>query len=323
MNRLAVAFLVAAASFAHAVTLEELLTKRGYTAVPMQFSEKNHYIINGKVNGRKAVIIVDSGAPLLTLDPSMAAGMKRAEGLPRKWRGVYGGTVKASGMAALIEKLELGPISCREEPAVLLNLHDKKTFTGSLIPRPGYGRDYDVLIGWEFLSRHHAIIDAMDLKLFLCDTDPETGAGDQFGRSLLAGGFKLVPLTARGLKIEVPGAINDHPVLFLLDTASVVTTLDVNRLNDLGVTVRERLMELGDIGGMRSSLSSTRIQMLRFGDFSLEKMVVGVTDLGSYNASRTKEDMPVVDGILGPDILKRGRGIIDCANLRLYLHPEK
>jgi predicted aspartyl protease len=289
----------------------------------MQVSEKNHYVINGKVNGRKALIVVDTGAPVLTLDPSLAAGMQRAEGLPRKWTGLYGGVAKASGMAALIEKLEVGPISCQQEPAVLLNLHDKQIFTGSLIPLPGYGRNYDVLIGWEFLSRHHAIIDAMDLKLFLRDTDPETGAADQFGRSLLAGGFKLIPLTARIPQIEISGMINDRPVLFLLDTASIVTELDVNQLNSLGVTGREKLMEIGDIGGKQTALSSTRIQMLRFGDFSLEKMLVGVADLGTFNASRIKDEMPVVHGILGPDILKRGRGIIDCANLRLYLHPEK
>jgi hypothetical protein len=52
-------------------------------------------------------------------------------------------------------------------------------------------------------------------------------------------------------------------------------------------------------------------------------MAVGLFDLDRYNAWRAQAEEPVVHGFLGPEVLGRGRGVIDCASLRLYLHPGK
>src|SRR5437867_3063191 len=104
-------------------------------------------------------MIVDTGATVLSIDTGMATGMKRVLKLTERMSGLFG-VSKAPGAAVLIEKLEIGAVPYAAEPAALLNLHGKQiSFTDSLIPRSGHVKEADLVLGWEFLSRHCAIID--------------------------------------------------------------------------------------------------------------------------------------------------------------------
>ena len=51
-------------------------------------------------------------------------------------------------------------------------------------------------------------------------------------------------------------------------------------------------------------------------------MAVGVTNLKLENEKRTKDGLPKVQGLLGPEVLDRGLGIVDCFGLKLYLYPQ-
>ena len=314
-----------------AATLQDFLTKHGYTAIPLQspvvkpdvptqLGEANHLFANGKVNGRTLVVMIDTGATVLSIDTTAAEGMKQVQKLPETVEGAFG-ALKTPGAAVSIGKIEFGPVTYEAEPAALVNLRGKKaTYVDRLVPRSGHVLECDLIVGWEFLSRHDAIIDYQGPTLFLRESEPSADFGNTLGRSLLAGGFVLVPLTSRNSQIEVPAIINGHPALLLLDTGAVVTVLDKNQTRALEAGVREKVMELVDVGGKHRDLDFTKVQSLRISDFTLENTIVGVTDLQPTNESRARSDMPAIQGVLGPEILSRGHAIIDCANLRLYLY---
>lgn len=322
MNRLLLAFLLATTSLAHAVSLEEFLTKRGYTAVPIRVSVPHHYIVDGKVNGRKAAIMVDTGAVRVLVDQTLAAGLKPIETpVPEKHMGAFG-PFTVSGAEVMLEALQIGPLRFAERASVI-KLHKPVTYVGSRIPRTGTLQEWDVIIGWEFLSHHHAIIDAAQLKLYLRDTEPPADLANTFGRSLLSGGFELIPLVSRESKIEVDGFINGHPALFLIDTGAGVTAVDLSQAEALGIEVREKVLESVDVGGNRESTMLGIVGVLQVGKYEWNKMAVTLIKLQFFNADRKQEDWPPHQGFLGTEFLARARGIIDCANLRLYLHSGK
>src|ERR1041384_193064 len=90
MNRFVLAWLLTATSLARTATVEEFLTKRGYTAIPMKVNVIHHYVIDGKVNGRKALMMIDTGASYLAVDKSLASGLKPIAELPKKMYGLFG-----------------------------------------------------------------------------------------------------------------------------------------------------------------------------------------------------------------------------------------
>jgi predicted aspartyl protease len=319
-GRILVATLAFHAGETAAVTIQELLTQQGYTAVPARRGAQNHLFVDAKLNDRKLIVMIDTGFGGLGIDPGKAAGLKRLATLPVKLHGIFGPFASELTWVQ-IDTMKIGPVSYAEEPAALVPLRGKpQTHVSSRIPAPSGPADHDVVLGWEFLSRHHLIIDTRSPALFVRTTEPPEDFANSFGRSLLAGGFTLVPLTFRNLQIEVPATVNGRPALFMLDTGGPVTVLDAGQAASLGVNVREKILEARDIGGKRRALSFTIIGALRIGDFGLANMEVGVTDLKQLNELRAQAGLPTVHGMLGPEVLDRGLGIIDCANLRLYLY---
>ncbi len=325
MNRLLLALLLASASFlVHGdepkpSTLQEFLAKLGYVAVPLQRGSLNHLFADGKVNGRKARMLIDTGSPVVAIDPSKTAGMQQLAKIPPKIQAVFGEAWTRESVVG-IDKFHIGSLLYEAEPAVVIKLHSKRATTiGSHIPRSGPEGDYDVLWGWEFLSRHHAFLDTSVPALYLRGDDPDTDVATLFGRSLLASGFTQHPLARRGMAVEVTATVNGHPSLFLLDTGSMVTLLDGNQAKDLEVDIGKRVAQMTDLGGNVNTMSLTMVRTFGLGELSLEKIAVGILGLREMNEYRARYGAPPVQGLLGPEVLDRARAIIDCENLRLYL----
>ena len=252
------------------VTLQDFLSKLGYEVMPLTRARNNCLFINGKVNGRKAVILIDTGANVTAIDKTKATGMKRVEKLKKEMIGLFG-VVATEESIVMIENLEIGASGFEAQPAAVLNLHTgRETHVGSLIPTSHRVKEYDVVLGLDFLGRNYAIIDSHKPSLFLRKKKPDADIAASVEHSLKAGGFVPVPLVRRDFHIDVAGAVNDHPANFLLDTGSFVTLVDGNQTDDLGLSVRGRLGVVFDVGGKTSGLTFTRIETLRFGDFALE-----------------------------------------------------
>ncbi len=324
MNRLLVSGLLVVACAApradsKAATLHDFLVKRGYTAVPMKANVQNCLTFYARVNGHKAFVMVDTGAPYLIVDTKLAAGLKPVAELPKKMYGLFRGFT-TPGYAVALDNIELGSITLRGQRAAVVGLHFQPVMETHTKIAPSQ-TGYDLVIGWEFLSRHHAIVDFPKATLFLRETEPPQQMADELGRALLAGGYELVPLTARGLEVEVSGTINDRPALFSIDSGAGGTRLDVGQTETLGVELKRRAGMTVDAGGAQRAAAYGAVRAFRVGKFQWENMPVFADDLQLLNAARKESSAPAIQGLLGADFLTRSRSVLDCANLRLYVFP--
>lgn len=308
---------------ANSMTVPQYLVTLGYTEVRLERGALNHLFADGKTNGRRARIMIDTGCDVAFIDPAKTSGMRQVAELPRPLVAVFG-PLMSQGSVVAVDRLEIGTVLYEQEPAVVTKLHAKRvTPTGSLIPERGPGIDTDVIIGWEFLSRHKAIIVTSVPAVYLLAKEPETDVATAFGQALLATGYGQVPLVRRGMKVEVAAAINGHPAAFWVDTGAASTVLDATHAKDLDVDVYESHAEAEDIGGHRKRLREATVKSFRLGDVNLNNMAVGVVDLREINAFRERNGQPVIHGLVGLDVLSRRLAVIDCANLRLYPYDRQ
>src|SRR5437870_5881576 len=70
-------------------TLQELLTRQGYTTVPLQRTRYNSLSLSAKVNNRTMVVMIDTGAPALCIDTGKTRGMPRVAKAPRTFEGLF------------------------------------------------------------------------------------------------------------------------------------------------------------------------------------------------------------------------------------------
>jgi predicted aspartyl protease len=302
------------------VTLQGYLSRRGYEAVPLKRSEENHLFTEGRINGRKAVIMLDTGADATVVDQRDAAGIKPVKKIKGRLSGVFG-VVATEVPLVVIDKIEIGPVPREAQPALVVNLHSgSEAHLDSLIPRSGRRKEYDLILGLDFLRRTYAIIDYHGSTLFLRKEEPGVGLAVGFEQAVMRGGFLTVPLVFTNSHLVVTGMINDRPANFLVDTGAFVTQVDEHQAEGLGLNVREKLMKAIDLGGKKSDVFFTWVQTLRLGGFVHGKLPVAVVNLEALNKPLGKEKPFPTQGLLGPEVLDSGLAIIDCFYLNLYLY---
>src|SRR5438309_1885676 len=104
------------------VTLQDFLSKRGYEVMPLTRARDNCLFIDGKVNGRKVVILIDTGATVTAIDKTKATRIKRLEKLTKEMIGLFG-IVATEESIVMIDNLQIGASGFEAQPAVVLNLH--------------------------------------------------------------------------------------------------------------------------------------------------------------------------------------------------------
>jgi predicted aspartyl protease len=302
------------------VTLQSYLIKHGYEVIPLKWTEDRHLSVVGKINGQKVVFFVDTGAGVTFIDQSLAVHMKHVKRFEGNVYGIFG-TVATKERVVTVDRLELGPVSLEDQPAVVVNLHNAhETHPDSLIPRSSRMSDCDALLGLSFLLSNHAIIDSRGPSLFIRRQAPEAGLLTATEQSLLRGGFVPVPLVFTNHSVYVAGGIDNRPATFLLDTGGVVTTVDRNQADTLGLSVRGEIAPIIDASGKKKDIYLGTIHSLRLGDFVLGKMDVAIVDLGAWTKRQEQGGLTSVRGILGPEVLYQGYAIVDCSSLKLFFH---
>ena len=280
-------------------------------------------VVQGKVNGRKAALFVDTGAGVTAIDQALATGMKPVNRLQGKVYGVFG-VLATEERVVIVDKLEMESVVLEQQPAVVVNLHSaREARIDSLIPRSPLVKEYDALLGLSFLSQNCAIVDCRGPSLFVRKEAPDAVFLNDFEQSLRRGGFVPVPLVFAHQSLWIAGAINNHPASFLLDTGGGVTTVDANQADALGLGVREKIMMSVDVAGRKKDTYFATVQSLRLGDFVRGKLHVAIVDLGIWRRRLEAKAMPSVQAILGPEVLSDAHAIIDCSASKLFLYQPK
>lgn len=156
------------------LTVGELLTLRGYEAIPIKF-DGNSMLINAKINGKPAKFIVDTGAgtSLFHTGAATRTGCKLGEFTEK----VYGVSGEASAAWAEVAELSIGE-SVFKDRKILATDMTKDLHKGVKL------RD-DGLFGAEFLSDLDAVISYQERMLYLrpdnSDLEKDETAGDDQG----------------------------------------------------------------------------------------------------------------------------------------------
>jgi hypothetical protein len=134
-------------------------------------------------------------------------------------------------------------------------------------------------------------------------------------------GFTAIPLReARGTGHHlVTTAVNGREGVFILDTGANLSVIDSDHARHFGIAAeRGRAGGATGIGGSNAA-RQVRIESLAFGRVKLRQKRMVVTDLGSIGDALAPLAGGAVHGLIGQDVLKEHRAVIDVERPLLYL----
>jgi predicted aspartyl protease len=114
----------------------------------------------------------------------------------------------------------------------------------------------------------------------------------------------------------VPASVNGHPASFLLDTAERLTFLQADRVTPFGV---RNLGRQTHVGALWFSLGE--IDRLGLGSISFSPVEVALYD-SQFRGPVPGRGGKAADGIIGLDLLRRHRAVINCRTQQLFLQTD-
>jgi predicted aspartyl protease len=279
-----------------------------YEALPLIRSSQNHLLVRAQVNGKTALLGVDTGAPVsaIALNRREHFGLAPITGksdLPSKLS-ING----AFNSVAVAKNLRLGSLNLVDEPLVLVDL-------GGL--RHSSKRDeIDGILGADILFPTKALLDCQRqlLVLKMNPSVPGTIPGFDFN------GFRRIPMhVSDGFNLYVDGSVNGRAARLMVDTGAFATLLHSRFVRRMQIPLRETPYSSSGVNLKQRGVQMATISRFAIGSMNLERKDVGVINLEGLIHGGLLDASPPVAGLLGSEILRRHHGIIDFGTKSLYL----
>lgn len=133
-------------------------------------------------------------------------------------------------------------------------------------------------------------------------------------------GFYRIPLTklATG-HYKFTAKINQRKGSFILDTGASTSCIGIDRIEEFSL-----LNEDSEIKAAGAGAINMETQMARNNLFSVKKLTLSATDFVLFDLSHVNEALAqanekAIDGIIGADMLKKYRAVIDYGRNCFYL----
>ncbi len=141
---------------------------------------------------------------------------------------------------------------------------------------------------------------------------------------LLKKNYTKVPLVLTATNhFEIVAKINGISGRFILDTGASNTCIGFDRLEFFNLTPKESKIKAAGAGATNmETLISTKNQ-IEIGDWKKNKLKIVLFDLVHVNEALTAHKALPVDGIIGADVLKKAKAIIDYSKRSVYLKLNK
>ncbi len=251
------------------------------------------HIAKGRVNGKEATFLLDTGSPSSTLDVSSVEKFDlKMNKLDRKAKGIGG---NEDIYMVKLKDFKIGPhIKIGDQPVQAVKLN----------------RATDGLIGRDLLKAINGIID------FSTDRLCYPSNGKPIDLTEPAKKFKATKID---LKVSPKGHqiiecdINGQPARMILDTGAQQSVLDTKFAAKCGVNAYDTPVVVAGVGGKSKPTQIGSIAKLSVGKFSLERFPALVMNLG--HLSNSGKDF---DGILGAELLHASGCIYDIGGRALY-----
>ena len=282
-----------------------------FEALPLELSPQNHLIVRAFINGKLALLGVDTGAPVSAIDVSRQRhyGLDSTPSMPKlPPKLMING---ASDTVGIAKSLRIGALTLVDEPMVAIDL-GREGRTASL---PGE-QEIDGILGADILFPTRAVLDCQR-RLLILNLEPQS-------RALTPGvdyrGLRSVPIhVSEGYNLYVDGAINGAPALLMVDTGAFATLLHRSFVKRMKIPLRDTPFSSAAVNLKSRDVQIARIRRLSVGSIDIVGHNVGVMDLGGLIHGGLLAAKPPVAGLLGSELLQRHHGIIDFGTRRLYL----
>ena len=279
-----------------------------YVALPLIRSPQNHLLVRAEINGKPALLGVDSGAPVSAIAISRRAhfGMlpvASKSGIPSRLS--INGAFNAVGIA---RNLRLGALNLVDEPMVLVDLGGIK----------GSRRkdDIDGILGADILFPTKALLDCQRQLLILKMNPSVPGKIPGFDFR----GWRSIPMhMSPGFNLYVDGSVNGKKAKLMVDTGAFATLLHSRFVRSLKIPMRETPFSSTGVNLKSRGVQMATISRFSIGSMDMRDKNVGVINLEGLIHGGLLNASPPVAGLLGSEILRRHHGILDFGTKTLYL----
>jgi len=135
--------------------------------------------------------------------------------------------------------------------------------------------------------------------------------------------LQLLDIEGEGFHIMVKGLIHGKEANFLIDTGASRSVFDPstisNFIDDLEFEKKEGIT--AGVGSSDLESSTFIIDLLSFGDLEILDYEAVALDLSNIHEMYDKLGLPRIDGILGGDLLKKHKAVINYRSKKLRLTP--
>jgi len=118
---------------------------------------------------------------------------------------------------------------------------------------------------------------------------------------------------------EVKATINGVKGLFILDTGASSSCIGFNNVDLFNLTAKDSNIKAAGAGATDMLTQTASNNIIKIGRWKINKVDLVLFDLTHVNTALKMHDAQPVNGIIGADILKKGKAIIDYDKKYLYL----
>jgi predicted aspartyl protease len=269
------------------------LKQLGYEVVELRRTGDNHLFLFGKVDGRRRSCLVDTGWSFTTVSTNTAARFAETN---------------------LVRQLTLGRVELTNEAVRTLDLRVN-----------GQPTSYDVVLGADFLRRHHAVIDCAGLRLYLRRAELPSAARRQLELALRDAGWAEIEMQQREpLALTCAAQVNGRPVELLVDSGAAWSCLDAKVAESVGLRARPSVNQMkGPAAAGQRNFAVTELKSWQLGDQPMRPTSMAVFGLAAWGLGPDGNLFREVGGILGGATLFRTQAVIDCGGLKLWVRNPR
>ncbi|WP_346883166.1 retropepsin-like aspartic protease [uncultured Algibacter sp.] len=118
---------------------------------------------------------------------------------------------------------------------------------------------------------------------------------------------------------EIKAKINGQQGLFILDTGASNSCVGFEAIETFKLKAEDSMIKAAGAGAIDMDTKMAKKNKIKIGKWSNNKVVLVLFNLTHVNTALINHNSKPVDGIIGADILKKGKGIIDYQKKYLYL----
>ncbi len=282
-----------------------------FQALSLERSRQNHLLVRVEINGKPALLGVDTGAPVSAISAARRShfGLTSIPGtsrLPARLR-INGGFNRVT----IAHRLRIGALTLVDEPMVAIDLS-----APARASREFHEQEIDGILGADILFPTEAVLDCKEQILFM-KIDPDV-------KGTVPGinhrGWKTMPIrVTEGWNLYVDSKLNGKPAQLMIDTGAFTTLIHRSFVKEMRLKTRDTPYTSGAVNLDERGLQLAVIRRFAVGPYLVKGKEVGVMDLDGLIHGDLLKGKPPVAGLLGSEFLRRNHAIIDFGTRTLYL----